>query len=242
MHRSAVRRLLETLAKRHREGVAALAPDALRSWQRLMIAGITGMIALMYILVQFAKRLDTTGHLAWETDFLRALQAGGPFTFSTAVFFQTFGTDITLAILIILTAGIAVWCRRPITAWSILLAYAVTDPVVRLGWRMWDRTRPSVLYDGVAAPAFHSFPSGHTGKTLAVYGILVFIWARTSRSPLERIIALLMLAAIAVVVPVGRMSMGVHWPSDILAGWILGLFWLCVLASGLRFETLQRSR
>jgi undecaprenyl-diphosphatase len=45
-----------------------------------------------------------------------------------------------------------------------------------------------------------------------------------------------MLAAVAVVVPLGRLSMGVHWPSDIIAGWIIGLFWLIVLASGLRLE------
>lgn len=203
---------------------------------RTVAIGFAGLIALMATLVAIGKYLQRNGSLAWESGALERLRDHGPFTLSTAVWWQTFGTDITLVILIILTAGIAVWARRPLTAWSIALAFLVMDPIVRIGWLLWDRARPRILYDGIASPAFHSFPSGHTGKTLAVYGILTFIWVRASRSVIERVIAVLLLAAIASVVPLGRVSMGVHWPSDILAGWIIGLYWLIVLASALRFE------
>jgi undecaprenyl-diphosphatase len=235
-HASAVRRLITTLNTRFREGSSALEPHAFSYWRRWTAGGLVCLIALTVLLVWIGKRLQATGALAWEPEFLRTLGRDGPFSFSTAVWWQTFGTDITLVILILLTTGIAIWARRPITACSIVVAFLVVDPIVRLGWMLWDRSRPDVLYEGLAAPAFHSFPSGHTAKTLAVYGILTFIWIRASRSILERIVAVLMIGAIAVAVPLGRLAMGVHWPSDILAGWIIGLFWLVVLAAGLRFE------
>jgi undecaprenyl-diphosphatase len=234
--RVALRRIVTLLLARYRAGIAELPEGALPRWVRTIAVGLAGMVLLIVALVAAGRRLQGNGSLEWETQFLTALGTRGPFSLSTAVWWQTFGTDITLIILIILTAGIAVWARRPLTAWSIALAFLVMDPTVRIGWFLWDRARPVVLYEGVASPAFHSFPSGHTGKTLAVYGILVFIWMRASRSWIERVCALLILAAIAIVVPLGRLSMGVHWPTDILAGWIIGLYWLAVLASALRFE------
>lgn len=208
----------------------------MRKWVRTIALGFVGMVLLVFALVAIGKALQRNGSLEWETPFLTSLGTSGPFSLSTAVWWQTFGTDITLIIMILLTTGIAVWVKRPLTAWSIVLAFVVMDPIVRVGWFLWDRARPRVLYEGVASPAFHSFPSGHTGKTLAVYGILAFIWIRASRSWIERLIALAVLASIAVVVPLGRLSMGVHWPTDILAGWTLGLYWLVILALALRFE------
>jgi membrane-associated phospholipid phosphatase len=236
MHASALRRTLQTLHEHYRAGVALLDPHAYRKWKMTIGAGACVLAVLVVVLVRIGRAMEGAGGLRWEESFLQRLGERGPFTFSTAVWYQTFGTDITLVILVLLTAGIAVHMRKPISAWSIVLAYIAIDPAVRLGWLLWDRARPHVLYDGVAVPAFHSFPSGHTGKTLAVYGILTMIWIRSSRSFVERSCALLMLAAVAVVVPLGRLSMGVHWPSDIIAGWIIGLFWLIVLASGLRLE------
>jgi membrane-associated phospholipid phosphatase len=235
-HRSALRRTLSMLHGHYRAGVATLDPEQYRRWKRTIAIGALLLGLLVVALVEIGRSLDQHGGLQWEKAFLVDLGKNGPFTFSTAVWYQTFGTDITLVMLILLTAGIAVYARKPIYAWSIILAYIAIDPAVRLGWLLWDRARPHILYDGVAVPAFHSFPSGHTGKTLAVYGILAVIWIRASRSYAEKLCALLLLAAIAVVVPLGRLSMGVHWPSDILGGWIIGMFWLLVLVSGLRFE------
>jgi undecaprenyl-diphosphatase len=195
------------------------------------------MALVMLAFVQAGKALVASGALAWEADFLRGLETGGPFSFSTAVWFQTFGTDITLWILILLTSGIAVWAGRPIAALSILLAYCVVDPIVRLGWLSWDRARPQVLYDGFASPGFHAFPSGHTGKTFAVYGTLFYLWMRSAPGWIEKAVAGLLLAFIATVVPFGRMSMGVHWPSDVIAGWLLGAIWLLFLIWAMRYES-----
>ena len=46
----------------------------------------------------------------------------------------------------------------------------------------------------------------------------------------------LLVSGIALVVPIGRMRMGVHWPSDIAGGYILGLVWLFILIWALRNE------
>jgi membrane-associated phospholipid phosphatase len=93
-----------------------------------------------------------------------------------------------------------------------------------------------VLYGGIASPGFHSFPSGHTSKTMATYGFLALIWFTASRSALERMVIVLTLLFISTVVPLGRMSMGVHWPSDVVAGMLLGITWVAVLGVARRYE------
>jgi undecaprenyl-diphosphatase len=221
---------------RFAEGWRRIPPEDRRRWLRTIAIGVVGMLILVVVFVEVGQALLESGALAWEAAFLQRLETDGPFSFSTAVWFQTLGTDITLWFLVLLTAGIAVWNDRPITGLSIVLAYLVIDPIVRVGWILWDRSRPDVLFGGFTSPAFHSFPSGHTGKTFAVYGVLVFIWVRSAPGWIEKGIALALLAAIGLVVPVGRMSMGVHWPSDVIAGWLLGAIWLVYLLVALRFE------
>jgi membrane-associated phospholipid phosphatase len=233
--------LTRDLRARFRLGWLRIDAADRRRWLRTIAAGILGMFLLMLAFVQVGKGLLASGALDWEADFLRTLENGGPMSFSTAVWFQTFGTDITLWILVSLTAGIATWAGRPIAALSVVLAYAVLDLVVRFGWMTWDRARPDILYGGVTAPSFHAFPSGHTAKTFAVYGTLIYLWVRSAPGPLEKAAALLVLAFIALVVPFGRMTMGVHWPSDVIAGWLIGAIWLLFLIAAMRYERSARA-
>jgi membrane-associated phospholipid phosphatase len=229
-------RVLRLLAVRLREGRRRIDDRAWRAWLTTIAVGTAGMLLLMVLLMLAARQLERTGALAGEAAVLRWIDAHSPIGFSSAVFFQTFGSDITLAILVGATAALAAWLRRPITMFSLILAPVVPDMIGRFGWLIWDRARPTVLHEGIASPAFNAFPSGHTSKTFATYGLLAIIWIGASRSLPERAVALLLLTFIALVVPLGRMTMGVHWPSDVIAGLILGAAWLAVLTLARRHE------
>jgi membrane-associated phospholipid phosphatase len=233
---TAIAPVLAELRRRFREGSALIGRDAWRAWWLTVLVGALLMVVLMWVLVQVAQSLLARGQLEWEADFLLWLGHDSGFRFANGVFFQTFGTDITLVILLTSASAVAVWARRPITALSIWVAPLVVDFVGRAGWSMWDRVRPTVLWEGLASPGFHSFPSGHTSKTFAAYGFLALIWMMASRSVLERLVALVMLLFIAIVTPGGRMMMGVHWPSDVFAGWILGITWVAILGWAHRHE------
>jgi undecaprenyl-diphosphatase len=217
-------------AERFEEGRSTIGRDVWERWVRRVVAGAAGMVVLMIALRYAAEWALDAGLLDWEAAFLHRL-APSPIRFSTAVFMQTPGSDPTLVILVVLTAGIAAWARRPIASLSIMLSAIVPDLVGRFGWMIWSRVRPDLLYDGLASPGFHSFPSGHTSKTVAVYGLLTLLWLKSSGSALEKVTAVLVLALIVTAVPLGRMAMGVHWPSDVIGGMVIGGAWLAVLNS-----------
>ena len=86
-----------------------------------------------------------------------------------------------------------------------------------------DRARPLPEDMGV------SFPSGHTFGTTALFGFWGFlaVYYGLKKNILVPLLALL--AAFIVTVGISRIHLGAHWPSDVVAGYLLGVLWLLVL-------------
>jgi len=84
-----------------------------------------------------------------------------------------------------------------------------------------QRARP-VVDDPVSHSPGYSFPSGHAFNVAVVTTVLVFLlWPLLSVR--GRRVAVVIAVAVAVVVGLDRMFLGVHFPSDVAAGWILGV-------------------
>ncbi|MGC3874542.1 phosphatase PAP2 family protein [Halomonas sp. GXIMD04776] len=95
---------------------------------------------------------------------------------------------------------------------------------------LFDRPRPDLVSHGSIVYTA-SFPSGHSMMAAVTYLTLAALLIRIQ--PRRRLKAYLLLAALLVTVLVGisRVYMGVHWPTDVLAGWTAGAVWasLCWL-------------
>ena len=89
------------------------------------------------------------------------------------------------------------------------------------------RHRPDLL-DPVARAAGFSFPSGHALNAALAAGVFVLVLL-----PVVRRRRLLWAAAVAVTVLTGlsRIVLGVHWTSDVLAGWLLGVAVVAAMAA-----------
>ncbi|QPQ55885.1 phosphatase PAP2 family protein [Allosphingosinicella flava] len=97
-----------------------------------------------------------------------------------------------------------------------------------------DRDRP-VLADRLATVDSASFPSGHAANGLIVWLALALLLPRRRRP--GWVAAALLLAFI---IGLSRVVLGVHWPSDVAAGWSFGLAWTACLAALLRKDGVSR--
>ncbi len=228
--------VVKTLGHRFEADWRVLPWENKRAWARSVLTGLLLTVALLLLLIG-AFRFVAAGrnHFAWEENALRAIERG-PISFGSALWLQTFGADFMLVLVVLVACGLAAAYHRPLLAVSIPLALIVMDAIVRIGWLVLARQRPDLIAEGIASPGFHSFPSGHTSKTLVVYGLLIAQWLRASQSIVEKLLALLLLLVIVIIVPFGRLRMGVHWPTDILGGYLLGGIWLGFLLLALRKE------
>jgi undecaprenyl-diphosphatase len=93
-----------------------------------------------------------------------------------------------------------------------------------------DRPRPQ-LVPHASHVYTASFPSGHSLLSAATYLTLGALLARTRARGVVKAYVLLVAACVAILVGVSRVYVGVHWPTDVLAGWTAGAVWamLCWL-------------
>ena len=72
----------------------------------------------------------------------------------------------------------------------------------------------------------YSFPSGHSMVAMAFYGLLAWMVWRYERDPLVRRVCVTGFGLVVVLVGVSRIYLGVHYASDVIAGFCLALAWL----------------
>ena len=97
---------------------------------------------------------------------------------------------------------------------------------------IFQRPRPE-LVPHVAYAANSSFPSGHSMMSAVTYLTLAALLARSQERKRFKAFFLLLAALLTFMVGVSRVYLGVHWPTDVLAGWTAGAVWamLCWLAA-----------
>jgi undecaprenyl-diphosphatase len=79
-----------------------------------------------------------------------------------------------------------------------------------------------------------SFPSGHTLNSTVTYGLIALLVWRSGLPTWLRWAVVLGLAALIVLVGLSRIALGVHYPSDVLGGWLAGLAIVVTVASFIR--------
>jgi undecaprenyl-diphosphatase len=132
---------------------------------------------------------------------------------------HTLGSRAFLTVLVLTAAGVhgLFGQRREAIAWiavgvaTVVAIELIKDLVARPRPQLWPRL---VIQGG------SSFPSGHAVAAAAFYPLLA--WVVTRHRPRLFPAALSLAAALVLLVSLGRLYLGLHWPTDVLAGWAIG--------------------
>jgi undecaprenyl-diphosphatase len=101
-----------------------------------------------------------------------------------------------------------------------------------------DRNRPPVHHLDVAPPT-SSFPSGHTAASVVLYFLIALLLSSRIHSPVGRRVLWTLAILLPIVVGVSRLYRGMHYPTDVLSGAMLGGAWLITAVKGVRLGALQ---
>lgn len=228
-------RLMRECIRRLNRGYRALSPRVLARWWRTLGVGMAAVFALTLVLVWIGTRLQASGALAWERRGLREFVVAAPVTFNTAIWMDAAGNGLVLWLGVLFFAALAAWHGQTLRALTLLVGFTAAYVPFVAGWLLWRRARPLEVEGGIATPgALSSFPSGHVVQAVVAFGVLAHLWASTTRRRGEALLAWLIAAAGVAAVGVARLRLGAHWPTDVLAGLLLGGAWLAVLLAALR--------
>ncbi|WP_208559576.1 phosphatase PAP2 family protein [Marinilactibacillus kalidii] len=138
-----------------------------------------------------------------------------------------FGNVLPLTLLAIATSLFILFKLKNkwLSLWYLLtvaLGAGVLNQVLKY---MIRRDRPSsvehlIMQDG------YSFPSGHAMGSIILYGAMIFLVLRLSEHLWFRLIASIGLMCLILLIGVSRIYLGVHFPSDIVGGYSVGMMWL----------------
>ena len=133
--------------------------------------------------------------------------------------------------LTVLSTAIFLWLSGKRRAVALILVTVVTGTFTgQLMKAGYDRPRPDLVPHGsIAINA--SFPSGHSLMAATVYLTLGLLLARVNPHRPIRILVVSTAVLVTVLVGVSRVYLGVHWPTDVLAGWTVGAA-IALLATG----------
>ncbi|HTM24459.1 MAG TPA: phosphatase PAP2 family protein [Vicinamibacterales bacterium] len=171
------------------------------------------------IVLAFRKANDPSQPIgpAWITDVLLDLTAlGGP---------------TVLGLVVVSIIGFLLLQARYRTAFFIFLTAATGEAIGAAMKSLFERARPTVV-PHLREAFSSSFPSGHAMQSAIIYLTLGAMLMRISERRLTKLYCCAMAMMLTVLVGVSRVYLGVHYPTDVLAGWTVGLFWasLCWLA------------
>jgi undecaprenyl-diphosphatase len=133
------------------------------------------------------------------------------------------GAAPLLALLAVAAAGLLWWRGTPlVVAIAPGVALGLAGAVASLAKTVVGRARPPISVRLITETE-PSFPSGHATNSAAVFVALALVIAVFAlRRPIARLAAVVAGVALTAMIGVSRLVLGVHWPTDVLAGWALG--------------------
>lgn len=205
------------------------------------LAALAVLAACVYGFLQIADKVFEGDTQAVDRAILLAMRSPG----DTADLWgprwlEEVGRDCTalggMAAMTLLSAAVAGFLilRRRGRAAALLLAAVIGGLVLSLVLKgSYERPRPDLVPHGSIVMT-SSFPSGHSMMSAVTYLTLGALLAGQVDGRALRIYVLALACGLTLLVGVSRVYLGVHWPTDVLAGWAAGTAWaiLCWLAAG----------
>jgi undecaprenyl-diphosphatase len=141
-----------------------------------------------------------------------------------------------LAVAVFLYRG---WRRGALLVLVTLVGAWVLDTGLKL---LFARARPRPFFDFYPAPESYSFPSGHALFSVCFFGgLAVLLTHRVNGRALQ---AAVWVVAVALILLIGgsRVYLGVHYPTDVVGGYAVGIAWVSAVALGDRLAEHRRRR
>lgn len=204
-----------------------------------LLATLVALLAGLWLFAELADEVVEGDSMAFDRHVLQALRdpardgaPRGPWWLPDAARDVTaLGGHAVLGFVVAAVAGFLLLQRKRHLALLVVAAGAGGMLVNDLLKNVFQRERPDVVPHGVEVHSL-SFPSGHAMVSAAVYLSLAVLVARVVPRPAARAYVVALGLALTLAVGATRVYLGVHYPTDVFAGWLAGALWALLCGTG----------
>lgn len=222
--------------------VAAHVRNAYTTFGILILGGLAIGVALAFGFAKIAGKVVSGSTEGFDDAVMRFMGAHQiPWITNALVEVTMLGTGIVVA-MIVAVAALFLWLYDYKHSATLLLVTTLggmlLNIVLKLGF---DRERPRFFEWGTHAMS-SSFPSGHAMSAAIVYPTVAYLATRLQKSHAARFGTMLAAALIVFLICASRVYLGVHYPTDVLAGVLVGLAWSAFCMAALEVFQLYARR
>jgi len=177
--------------------------------------------------------------MVWESEFLLMLRVWhSPFLDSFFRCITFLGDGVVIALI---SAALLVWClwqRDKRAGIVVIVSGFMVHGVIFALKGLFGRARPH-LWTLDMVHTSPSFPSGHATSTVLMFGLLAYLLCR--KFPHARTMIIFFSWVLIFLTGFSRLYLGVHWPTDVVAGWGVGYVLLLFAIRIIKLGSSQRS-
>jgi undecaprenyl-diphosphatase len=186
-----------------------------------------GLLLLLFIFVKLGSEMREGETRRFDMVLLRFFQQqriANPWLTDAMRDLSGLGGTVVLVLFTTITAGYLALVKERSIAILVIATTAGCGALVEALKLAFDRSRPEASYAAIAVPGL-SFPSGHATLSAIVFLTLGALASSTRQRTAERTYIMVAAAGMTVLVGLSRVALGVHWATDVLAGWAFGALW-----------------
>ena len=188
-------------------------------------AGAVLALAGTWAFASLAVHVRSGATQAFDDAILRWVGAHQvPWVHMVMVQITALGTGVVV-MMVVAVAALFLWLTRHKHSAALLLATTIVGILLNSMLKdVFHRDRPSIFSSGVEVFS-SSFPSGHSMSAAIVYGTVAYLAARLQRHHWARIVTTIVALVLIGLIAASRIYLGVHYPSDTIAGMTIGFAW-----------------
>jgi len=209
--------------------------EARESWSvspraRIGLEAVLACIGLLVFVILARAFVDGGQVVGFDDNVARWVAANVPSGVEWIARVFTWLGDVVGAAVVTGAAVVVLWrASRRVDAVFVGGAVIGITVLVWLLKDVYERARPD-NGSPIALPHSYSFPSGHAATAVVLYGALGLLLAEQARSRLRAAAWLVGAGVLALAIGASRVILNVHFVSDVVAGFAVGLAWLCCCA------------
>jgi undecaprenyl-diphosphatase len=204
-----------------------------------LVASVLALLLFMWLGLQIGSGALTAFDLAGRTG-LRSLE--GPTLSSIMWGASVYGAPGRLSPLVLVAAAVFLvrgWRRGALLVVVTIAGAWLLDTGLKF---FFSRARPEPFFDYYPAPSSYSFPSGHALFAVCFFGGLAVLLTHRLNGRVAQVAVWLVAAVIILLIGSSRVYLGVHYPTDVVGGYAVGLAWVTAVAFGDRLAEHHRRR
>lgn len=224
-------------------GIGSIAHNVYATFGILILVGAAVALGGTYAFAELAGHVTSGATQRFDDSVLQWIYQNRPPMLEPVMLEITFLGTGTVVLMLVAVSGLFLWLSNHRFS-AVLLAIATVgglllNNLLKFGF---GRPRPQIFDWGTEVVSW-SFPSGHAMSSAVVYGTVAYLAARLQKRRTHRVLTMMGAVLVILLISVSRLYLGVHYPSDVIAGVIIGLAWagFCV-ASLEAFRLYARNR